>query len=253
MRWGRLTAENYRGVRLPVVLGIALMVFAAAGSVFLALASAPVGSPGVRLAGWGTLIGSFLVFAVGLIDDLSPIGPRGLRNHVRALAAGHMTTGILKLIVVAACAIVTVGLQPVHTGWTRVVGAVLVAACANAWNDLDVAPGRALKAFLVVAVFVVPVDWRLLPTIVPLLVGGLVALAPDVRERAMLGDAGANLLGFTAGLGLYLVLPPVGVWVAAALAVALNIAAETFTLSRLIERTPPLRWFDGLARRRPGG
>jgi hypothetical protein len=64
----------------------------------------------------------------------------------------------------------------------------------------------------------------------------------------MLGDGGSNLLGFTAGLGLYLVLPPPGVWVAAGVAVALNVLAETVTLSRLIDAVAPLRWFDRVGR-----
>jgi len=65
----------------------------------------------------------------------------------------------------------------------------------------------------------------------------------------MLGDGGANLLGAAAGLGLYLVLPGWGVVVAAALAVALNVTAETITLSRTIDAVAPLRWVDRLGRR----
>ena len=64
----------------------------------------------------------------------------------------------------------------------------------------------------------------------------------------MLGDGGSNLLGFTAGLGLYLVLPGPWVWVAASVAVALNVLADTVTLSRLIDAVGPLRWFDRLGR-----
>jgi hypothetical protein len=64
----------------------------------------------------------------------------------------------------------------------------------------------------------------------------------------MLGDGGANLLGFTIGLGLYLVLGDAWVVVAAAIAVAINAVAETATLSRVIDAVPPLRWFDALGR-----
>ncbi len=252
MNWGRLAAQNYRGVELPRVLGLALMSLALIGTLILAITYAAVGSPGIAAAGWGALMGSFLVFAAGLVDDLVSIGPRGIANHLRSLVEGQMTTGILKMIVIIACSIVVVALQPTHAGWTRVAGAVLVAACANVWNGLDVAPGRAVKAFLVVALFLVgSVQWRLLPTIAPLFLGGLIALVPDLRERAMLGDGGANLLGFTIGVGLYLTLPRGGVWGVAALAVTLNAASDTITLSRLIDRTPPLRWFDRLGRLHP--
>lgn len=243
MRWGRLATENYRGVRLPRVLGIAL----AGVSVLSTLAVAT--GPGVATGGWGTLVATMLVFAAGLIDDLYPIGPRGLWGHLRSVASGHMTTGILKLIVIVASSVIWVALQPVRPGWVLVSGAILVAGCANLWNGLDVAPGRALKAFLVVGVCTVAVDWSLLPTMPGLLVvGTLPALSFDLREKAMLGDGGSNLLGFTAGMGVYLALPDRGVVLAAAIAVALNVLADTVTLSRVIDAAPPLRWLDRLGR-----
>jgi hypothetical protein len=65
----------------------------------------------------------------------------------------------------------------------------------------------------------------------------------------MLGDTGSNPLGLVSGLGLAVILPTWGVLLAAGVAVALQVAAETVTISRLIEAVPPLRWFDRLGRR----
>jgi len=240
--------ENYRGVRLPRVLGIALALVAVLSSAAVAI------GPGVDAAGWGALIGTLLVFVAGLIDDLYPVGPRGLRNHVRLLARGRMTTGVLKMTVVGACSVLVIALQPVRPVWVQIGGVVLVAACANVWNGLDVRPGRALKAFLVAGICTVAIEWSLLPTLPGLLVlGAGPALYFDLRERAMLGDGGSNLLGFTAGLGLYLELPGWGVGVAAVLAVTLNVLADTVTFSRLIDAAPLLRWLDGLGRVRANG
>jgi hypothetical protein len=73
-------------------------------------------------------------------------------------------------------------------------------------------------------------------------------LWPDLRERAMLGDSGANLLGFLAGAEIVRRLPEPWLPVAAAVVVALNLLAETVTFSRTIEAIPPLRWFDHLGR-----
>jgi UDP-GlcNAc:undecaprenyl-phosphate/decaprenyl-phosphate GlcNAc-1-phosphate transferase len=123
-----------------------------------------------------------------------------------------------------------------------------VAGCANLWNGLDVRPGRALKFGLVAMIGILNTPIGLLPTLPGAALGSALALWPDLRERAMLGDSGANLLGFTIGLGLYIVLAGWGVFLAAAVAVALNVLAETVTLSRAIEVVPPLRWFDGLGR-----
>lgn len=247
MNWGRLSAANYRGARVPRALGIWL----AAAAVLSAVAIHATPGSKVGAAGWGVLAGSILVFIAGLIDDLVPVGPRGLREHLRSLAAGHMTTGILKLLISGGCSLVIVALQPDRPLPVQLAGALLMAASANLWNALDVQPGRAIKLFLLVGVFLLPVDWRLAPTVPGAWGASVLALGFDLRERAMLGDGGSNLLGITAGVGLYVGLPAWGVVAAAAAAVALNLAAETVTLSRLIDATPPLRWIDRLGRWRP--
>lgn len=245
MKVGRLAVANHRGVMVPRTLGLWL-AGAAAGSSALVAALGPHGS--VARAGWGALIASMLVFAAGLVDDLVPDGPRGIRAHLGALASGHVSTGIVKVLVIVASAVVVVALQLERPDWIRAVGVVLVAACANVWNGLDVRPGRALKFGLVAMVGLVGVDVAMLPTLPGVAVASVLALWPDLRERRMLGDGGANLLGFTIGLGLYLVLPDGAVVAAALIAVMINAAAETVTLSRVIDAVPPLRWFDDLGR-----
>jgi hypothetical protein len=240
----RLSVENHRGVPVPRTLGIALAGAAALGTIVVAVVD------DVGAAGWGALAGILLVFAAGLVDDLGPPGPRGLRNHLRSLASGRVTTGILKLVVTTGAAVVVVALQPSRSGATRLFGVVLLAAGANVWNGLDVRPGRALKAFLpAAAAFLVWGEIEHAPAIAGLLVGALAALPPDLRERAMLGDGGANVLGFAAGLGLYDVLPDAWVPVGAVAAVCLNVLADTVSFSRVIDATPPLRFVDGLGRR----
>jgi UDP-N-acetylmuramyl pentapeptide phosphotransferase/UDP-N-acetylglucosamine-1-phosphate transferase len=244
MRWGRLAAANHRGALLPRTLGFALAVAATAATLVVATMR-DVGS-----AGWGALAGCILVFAAGLVDDLVPAGPRGLRNHLRSLAAGRMTTGILKLVVAIGAAVVVVALQPSRSGSARLSAVVLLAACANVWNGLDVRPGRALKAFTLPGVaFLVWGELAHAPAIAGVLAGVVVALPADLRERAMLGDGGSNLLGFAAGLALADVLSDAWMPTAAAIAVVLNVVADTVSFSRVIEATPPLRFLDGLGRR----
>ena len=77
---------------------------------------------------------------------------------------------------------------------------------------------------------------------------GVLALGADLRERAMLGDAGSNLLGFAAGVHVVLTAPGWMLAPIAVAAIALNIVAETVTLSRVIDGVPPLRWLDRLGR-----
>jgi hypothetical protein len=138
----RLSVENHRGAIVPRTLGLWLAGSAVVSTGIVAWAEpdGPVGR-----AGWGALIATLVVFAAGLIDDVVGRGPRGIRNHVRALAAGEISSGIIKLVVLPGAAVVAIALQGIGSGPVRLAGVVLVAGCANLWNGLDVRPGRALK------------------------------------------------------------------------------------------------------------
>jgi hypothetical protein len=70
----------------------------------------------------------------------------------------------------------------------------------------------------------------------------------DLRERSMLGDAGANAMGAFAG---YLMARSAPLWLLGVIALvllALNLVSERVSFSSVIERTPVLRWVDGLGR-----
>jgi hypothetical protein len=239
----RLRVANHRGVDILAILGLALGGFAAASVAAVAILDR------VDRAGWIATAALVLVLAAGLVDDLSPSGPRGIRQHLRALAAGRVSTAIVKLVVVAGAAAVTVAAVPGRTGLARLAGALLIAASANVCNGLDVRPGRAIKFFLPVLLVVLATPWPAQPFLPGVALGALLLLPWDVGERAMLGDAGANLLGFTAGLGLFHLVHGWALVAAALVAVALNVLADTVTLTRLIEIVPPLRWYDAMGRR----
>ena len=250
-RPGQLTAINHRGERVPVVLGLAVIASAAAGVTLVALERA-ARSDRVVISGRvvAVSVAVALVFAAGLADDLAGEAARGLRGHVRALLAGTLTTGIAKIAAaLVGAVIVAVGI-PNHPAGVRVAGVVLMAASANVWNGLHVAPGRAAKAFLLAGAGVLPAGptWAVAVPLLALYGAVIPAGWLDLRERGMLGDSGANAIGFAVGAGLYTVLPGWATWLAAAVAVGLNVVAETVTFSRAIQAVPPLRWFDRLGR-----
>jgi UDP-N-acetylmuramyl pentapeptide phosphotransferase/UDP-N-acetylglucosamine-1-phosphate transferase len=84
-------------------------------------------------------------------------------------------------------------------------------------------------------------------------------LVHDLREELMLGDAGANVIGATLGVGVVLGRGEVTRTTALAALVVTNIAAEIWSFSTIIDRVAPLRWFDRLGQRperrsaQPGG
>lgn len=245
---GALIRENHAGRLVPAMLGIALVGGVLAGSLW----SQPSGAPRSRIE-VVALVAIGALFLAGTLDDLVARGPRGLAGHLRSLARGRPTTGILKLLAgigAGVAAALAIGGSPVRIA----AAAVLVGTSVNLWNALDVRPGRALKAAILAMLAALPTLWGTgAGTIVAAGVGASAATLPyDLRERGMLGDGGSNPLGFVVGMALVLVLATPWLVVAAVLALGLQVAAETVTLSRLIEAAPPLAWLDRLARKDGG-
>jgi hypothetical protein len=190
-------AVNHRGVRLPLVGWL------------LALPR----DPAIALVG-----------LVGAADDAWAGPERGFRAHL----ARRRTTGVLKLLALPA-----IGLAATR----RPSGALLVGLAANALNQLDTRPGRALKAYLALA------------PLVRAPVGAAVLLLPyDLRERTMLGDAGSNALGALLGLNSVDRLTGRGRWLVVGALAGLTVLGEARSIGTLIERTPGLRELDRMGR-----
>jgi hypothetical protein len=82
-------------------------------------------------------------------------------------------------------------------------------------------------------------------------IGALVTSFPfDLRQRAMLGDTGANALGAVVGLGLAAALPGAGRIAAIVILAALNLASERWSFSKIIASTPWLSYLDRLGTRK---
>jgi hypothetical protein len=233
---------NVRGLLVPAVLGGPLVL---AGFGVALSAGSLVLSPRVG----GSVGGLCVALGVaGFLDDVrGDRGASGFWGHFRAARTGRVTTGLLKLLIGGAGGL-AVG-AAVADSWQVLTTALLVALSANLFNLLDVAPGRAGKVGLAL--------W------IPLLVWGsegwavssagmlgalLVCLPLDLRERAMLGDAGANPLGAVLGLGLALALPSWTAATAAVLLLGLNLSSELWSFSAVIERVGALRALDHLGR-----
>jgi hypothetical protein len=65
----------------------------------------------------------------------------------------------------------------------------------------------------------------------------------------MLGDAGANALGALLGTAAAATLPRAARVAVLAAILGLTAASEVVSFTKVIERTPPLRWLDMLGRR----
>ena len=166
------------------------------------------------------------VAAIGLADDLFGGSERGFAAHLKA----GRTTGVLKLL-----GIPLAGLLATR----KVSGALLVGLAANALNQLDTRPGRALKAYALAAILL---RAPLRPAVM---------LAPyDLREMAMLGDSGSNALGALLGLSSVDRFTGRSRWLAIGALAGLNLLGELRSLGDAIERSPALGAVDRFGRQR---
>jgi UDP-GlcNAc:undecaprenyl-phosphate/decaprenyl-phosphate GlcNAc-1-phosphate transferase len=195
------------------------------------------------------------VACLGLIDDTlggaraEHAGPRGWRGHGAAVLRGELSTGTLKAAGSLGLALLVTGFANLSTGRWLLAAGVLVLA-TNVFNLLDLRPGRSIKALVLLGagLTIGSADLRPLWMLGLFAAPALVAGFYDLRERAMLGDTGANLLGGLAGLWLVLTLSGTGQLVALALLIAITIYGEFRSISDLVERTPGLRELDSLGR-----
>lgn len=237
----------YAGSGLFVVVGVLLVE--AGRSTFGAFdVGDPLGADPAR----GLVLAALVGFGfVGLIDDVFGGEDRGFHGHLRALAHGRMTTGVVKIVAGGALALVLAAAASDGSSGVRVVAdAALIALAANVANLFDRGPGRTIKlgllAWIPIAIAAGADDVGV--AIAPVIGGFAALLGDDLRERMMLGDTGANAMGGVLGLAVVLQCSPATRNWVLVLVLFLTIASEFVSFSRVIERVPPLRAFDHLGR-----
>ena len=192
----------------------------------------------------------------GILDDLAGSGKRrGLAGHLGALRHGEVTTGTVKLAGLAATGLAG-GLLLGGKRSDVIINSGLIAGGANLLNLFDLRPGRAIKVAVLSAGLIAaggaatgPDRSAGLTAVAAPLGAGLALLPEDLGELAMLGDAGANALGAMLGAAAAQALNrPARTGLLAGI-VALTVASEKISFTRVIENTPVLRRLDMLGRR----
>jgi UDP-GlcNAc:undecaprenyl-phosphate/decaprenyl-phosphate GlcNAc-1-phosphate transferase len=249
-----LVRTNYRGASLAFPLGAVLATAALVALAPLAFlndrADLDLLSPELRQ--WMPyLLG---VVFLGFLDDALGQGeaagaPRGWRGHARALRAGSLSTGAVKALGALALAAYVVSGRGLES-WRYIADVALLVLATNLFNLLDLRPGRAEKALALLAAGLCLGAWTFAPLELLGIFAGpaLVGAAFTLRERAMLGDTGSNLLGAVGGVWLLTTLAPDARLIALAMVAGLTIYGELRSISATIESVPPLRWLDSLGR-----
>jgi uncharacterized Tic20 family protein len=298
---GRLST-NYRGRTVYLGLGlvwvvwsVSLLVMSAVMEIIATVSGDPTSGHSLALYDGPLTLPLYgvplMLVAVsvllGLADDVfGSRGDKGFRGHLSALAHGRLTTGGLKLLGIGAVSAV----YGWHIAWSRGGGAwgetlvvwalatLTIAASANFINLTDLRPGRALKAYSVLALVAAPVfvldavdgyvsysasfaelgvdAWGALDSAVAVVLMACVLLGPvvavwrfDLGEGGMLGDAGSNAMGAVVGYLLASALPVAWLALTAGLLLALNLLSERVSFSTVVDRVGPLRAVDRIGRR----
>ena len=243
------TRENYRGRKLPVPVGL-VIVPAALIALIPVMLLARLTDADV----YPDNLGFAVVFVpgialLGLIDDALSGAGRGWRGHGQDVLSGALSTGLLKAGGTLGLALLVASSLPGSDADFLLATAVLVLA-TNAFNLLDLRPGRSVKAFVLLGIGLTLSTGNtealagLGIFVAPVLVAGWF----DLREKAMLGDAGSNAIGGLAGLWIVLTLDTDGQVVALLVLLALNLFGEFRSISNVIEKVPGLRHLDSIGR-----
>ncbi|HVL32143.1 MAG TPA: hypothetical protein VM600_01010 [Actinomycetota bacterium] len=254
---GPLLRRNHRGLEVATAAGVAPLFAWVAAMSFPALIRALRPDDALLARDVGVMLTGIFVAvafgALGLWDDVNPTtGERGWRAHISAIRHARMTSGALKLLAGAGLSLVVAASVPGEQSgfmWVLIRAATLALA-ANAFNLLDLRPGRAGKFFVVAAVPFIILAQDLRAEFFVAACAMLAVLPGDLRERVMLGDCGANAFGALIGLGIIRAGSSVAVLVSFAVLALVNLAGDRPGLSRIIERVPPLRRFDQAGRAR---
>lgn len=279
-QWER---TNFHGATVSLRGGVAM---AGASVASAAVASALSDQPRAALGGAVAALGGGLAGYIDDVDQGAHDGgkvAKGLKGHLGALAHGQVTTGVIKIAGIGASALAAsalVGSKATSVGGKvsdLALNTVLIAGTANLANLLDLRPGRALKATVLVAT---PLSYfscaaaktpasgasgaasatpaapasasgasaqRLLAS--GLNAAAITALVEDLQETTMLGDTGANAAGALLGTSLAAndswklrLGTTLGV-------VGLILASEKVSFSKVIAANPALNWLDQLWRR----
>lgn len=256
MRRVGLVRENWRGRTLAFPAGAVLVASSLVTLAPLALlddrADLDLLDPDLRR--W--IVYVLGVALLGLLDDsLGRAGgtgsPRGWRGHARAVLAGRFSTGAIKAVGAFALAAYAVSGRG-RENLDYLADLALLLLTTNLFNLLDLRPGRVEKVYFLLTLGLCVGGWTAEPLellgifIGPVAIGAWLTL----RERAMLGDTGSNLIGALAGVSMLETLGDPARLIALGIVVALNLYGEFRSITAFVDRVPLLRHLDSLGRPR---
>ncbi|SMB95032.1 UDP-N-acetylmuramyl pentapeptide phosphotransferase/UDP-N-acetylglucosamine-1-phosphate transferase [Desulfonispora thiosulfatigenes DSM 11270] len=243
IRCGAVRA-NFEGKDIPVGMGLTL--FLGIIPSYLLINQFSLNNMDINYL---TLFILTVTVLVGFIDDI--IGEtkvKGLKGHLKLFfTEGTLTTGALKAFVISLVSLFY-SLKVSESFVLFILNLFILILTTNSFNLLDLRPGRAIKVYLLIAAIIL-INYPLNQPLLLVFLFALIAYFPlDLKQRAMLGDTGSNLLGISCGISLILNFNLSIKMVILAFLIILHVYTEKKSLSVLIEKNSVLRFLDNLGR-----
>ncbi len=237
---------NYRGEEIPVSMGICFIPALILNATILLYCNVDTTRILKILI---LLFGIMSMSFVGFIDD--SIGNRdvtGLKGHFLALLKGRLTTGGFKAILGGFVGLV-ICVSFNKTIAEIIVGTLVVALSTNLMNLLDLRPGRAIKVYILISLILFVsasvFEKEMLMLILPAV---LAYFYYDLKAKAMMGDAGSNVLGISLGIFIVISHSIQLQLFCLILLIAVHFVAEKFSITKIIEKNFLLNYIDKLGR-----
>lgn len=233
---GGLVVTNYRGEKVPVALGIIIICGIMGISLILHLLNTPLD--------YKLLFVYLGVFTIGFFDDVLGKGDsKGFKGHFKAFFKGQLTTGFIKAVGVP----ILLLLYFTFDDYIKLIDLIFISLLVNLFNFFDLRPGRCQKVFLITNLLLLPFSKTITPLYVGILAITIATLIMDLREKGMLGDAGANLLGIITGIQVLALQFPYRV-IVYLMVFILTFIGEKYSFTKIIEKNRFLNYIDKLGR-----
>lgn len=237
---------NYKNDMIPVSMGIVFLPMIIINGIILVFFTAQYKN---LLYVFMFIFGMISMFFAGILDDV--IGNRdvsGLKGHFKSFFKGTLTTGGFKAIFGGFVGVL-ISIAVSDSIPDIIINTLIIALSTNLMNLLDLRPGRAIKAYIVIiiTIFITLTGYvKILPLLI--LPNVLAYFNYDLKAKAMMGDTGSNVLGISIGMLIvfgYSFKVRVS-WLV--FLVFIHILTEKYSLTKIIENNKILNFIDKLGR-----
>lgn len=235
LKWDIKKVKNYKGEDIPTSGGIVFIIVQFLMSMILYTFTRE------KLFILLNLFGILAIGIIGLIDDVfGQKNIKGFKGHFFCFLRGNLTTGFLKAIIGFFVSFFISYTKNSHDLKELIIDTFFICLFINAVNILDMRPGRACKFYIILCLIGLlklffMKNYNIIMTIFPILLSVIVFLSFDLKEKVMMGDTGANVLGLNLGILFSWILSSKYKIIILFFLLFLNIFAEKFSISKILD------------------